>query len=306
MHSYKLPTKQKDNIHAQAQFAFEAIGTQWQISLFEPINAQKGALLQKQLQQRIADFDATYSRFRGDSLIAKIAHAAGRYTLPSDARPLFDIYEKLYEVTNGQVTPLVGQLLVDAGYDASYSLQPGVLRPVPRWEDVLVYDFPTLTVRQPVLLDVGAAGKGYAVDIVSKLLQQHGVHQFCVDAGGDMYYANPHDYSLQVGLENPNDQSEAIGVADVPPAHALCGSAGNRRTWGKYHHIMHPHELYSPRHIKAVWTIASSCMLADALSTCLFFVPPAQLAKQYTFEYAIVYQDDSLVYSPHFPGTFFS
>jgi FAD:protein FMN transferase len=306
MRSTKLPTKPRVKLVVHAQFAFEAIGTQWHISIFESISSQKSNELQRLVQERIASFDKTYSRFRDDSWVAGIARQAGTYKLPSDAQPLFDMYKELYEITDGLVTPLVGQLLADAGYDASYSLQNRALQAAPRWEEVLQYDPPTLTVRGPVLLDVGAAGKGYLVDIISELLRENGLQQFCVDAGGDMYYASATNQPLAVGLEHPADPTQAIGIVDLSPGRAVCGSAGNRRAWGEFHHIMHPTTLHSPRHINAVWTTAESCMLADALSTCLFFVSPAHLVKQYTFEYAIVHQDNSLTHSAGFPATFFS
>jgi thiamine biosynthesis lipoprotein len=306
MHSTKLPTKPKGSPVARSQFAFEAIGTQWYVSIFQPISLRQKTELQQTVQKRIATFDKSYSRFRDDSWVADVARQAGTYKLPSDAQPLFDLYKELYEITDGLVTPLVGQLLADAGYNASYSLQASTLQTPPRWEEALQYDFPTLTVRKPVLLDVGAAGKGYIVDIICELLRQNGLQQFCVDAGGDMYYSYPNERMLRVGLEHPADPTQAIGIANLPPGQALCGSAGNRRAWGEFHHIMHPTELRSPRHISAVWTVAKTCMLADALSTCLFFVSPMQLATQYTFEYAIVHQDNSLTYSAGFPATFFS
>jgi hypothetical protein len=47
-------------------------------------------------------------------------------------------------------------------------------------------------------------------------------------------------------------------------------------------------------------------MLADAMTTALYFVLPATLKKHYTFEYALLKNDYSLEYSSGFPGKFFS
>lgn len=49
------------------------------------------------------------------------------------------------------------------------------------------------------MIDVGAAGKGYLVDIVSEILRQAGHTRFVVDAGGDLRHAGEH--GLHVGLE---------------------------------------------------------------------------------------------------------
>ncbi len=238
-------------------------------------------------------------------MVTAMASQKGHYELPADAQPLLDLYAKLYDITDGAVTPLIGQSLADAGYDASYSLQPGVVSSPPAWDEALVYNFPDLSLRKPALLDFGAAGKGYLVDIISDLLSVHAIHSFCVDAGGDMVYRTPTDQSLDIALEHPADPAQAIGIAHIRNQ-ALCGSATNRRAWDGYHHIMDPHSQTSPGHIQALWVVAANGLLADGLSTALFFVSPARLREQFDFEYAIVNSDYSLDYSPGFPADFFS
>ena len=233
-----------------------------------------------------------------------MARAPGRYQLPPDAQPLFDLYEQLYGLSGGAVTPLVGQLLADAGYDAAYSLQPGSLRQTPRWPDVLAYDFPYLTLARPALLDVGAAGKGYLVDIISALLDHDGITAYCVDAAGDMRHRASRDYPLEVGLEHPDNPAQVIGVAQLSNQ-SLCGSAGHRRAWAGFTHIIDPRTSSSPTHIKALWVTAATTLLADALTTALYFMPPQTLAEIYNFDYAILYKDYSLEYSHGFPATFY-
>lgn len=309
MPSSKSKTKPKPSDTAEPKvrirFRFAAIGTEWTIDIFEPLTDNLAGTVELAVRERIAQFDAQYSRFRDDSLVTAMARKASTYTLPPDAQPLFDLYRDAYTLTDGAVTPLVGQLLSDAGYDAAYSLKPGTLRRPPQWEEVLHYAYPQLTVRQPALLDVGAAGKGYLVDLVADVLRAYGVREFCVDAGGDMTYQNAADEPLRVGLEHPAEPEHVIGVAELPAGRSLCGSAGNRRAWAGLHHIMDPRTLASPHRIRAVWVTASNTMLADMLATCLFFVPPETL-KQYTFEYALVRDDLSLEHSAHFPASFFT
>jgi thiamine biosynthesis lipoprotein len=110
--------------------------------------------------------------------------------------------------------------------DAEYSLQSKTVRAARGWDEVLRYDFPLLTLKSPAVLDFGAAGKGYLIDIVSEILHTEGVKHFCVDAGGDMFYSHPENKLLEVALENPNDTSEAIGIATIANE-SICGSAGN-------------------------------------------------------------------------------
>lgn len=287
------------------ELRFAAIGTEWAIEFYNTSTSHITQKLQQSIQARIALFDHQYSRFRDDSLVARMARQAGIYRLPADAKPLLDMYHHLYQLTGGAVTPLIGQVLADAGYDAGYTLRPQSLRQPPVWDDVLQYKYPELTLKKPALLDFGALGKGYLVDLLAQLLREQGIKAFCLDASGDMSYQQTGRY-LEVGLEHPVRSDEVIGVVKLPSGQSLCGSAINRRAWGAYHHIIDPQKLTSPRHILATWAVADTTMLADALTTCLFFVSPELLQTRYTFSYALVYADYSLKHSQDFPAAFFT
>jgi thiamine biosynthesis lipoprotein len=183
-------------------------------------------------------------------------------------------------------------------------LEEKELSPAPLWEDTLLYKFPDLLVRKPVILDLGACGKGYLIDIVGELLEKEGIENYCIDAGGDIRQRSTTDTSVRVGLEHPDDMTQAIGVINLQNK-SLCGSAGNRRAWGRFHHIMNPKTMTSEENIKAVWVIADTTILADGLSTALFFTDPEKLAEEFTFEYLVVFRDMSIKKSESFPGELF-
>jgi thiamine biosynthesis lipoprotein len=283
---------------------FEAIGTAWSIDFYTEISEKKLALLQKEIFARIETFDKTYSRFRPDSIISKMANEKGTYVLPKDAAPLLNLYKKLYSITNGAVTPLIGNVLSEAGYDANYSLQAHTLHKPKEWDEVLSFDPPTLTIKEPTILDFGAAGKGYLVDIIGALLEEHGIDSYCVDASGDMLFKHHENKKLKVGLEHPEDPTQAIGIVDLSDG-SICGSAGNRRKWGDFNHIMNPHTLKASKEIRAAWAIAPTALLADALTTCLFFVPAQTMQKHFAFEYVIIKEDYTFEISKNFQGELF-
>jgi thiamine biosynthesis lipoprotein len=304
-----------------SQFTFEAIGTHWQIDLAENISGDTTQTLSPEqeqsvfalITQRIRIFDAVYSRFRADSLVTAMSHAPGEYRLPEDARELLHVYKKMYDMTHGLVTPLIGQALVDAGYDATYTLkQEKNLQTPYKWDEAIAYNYPTLSVYEPVLLDFGAAGKGYLVDLVGEVLDEQGITDYVIDAGGDMMQRSSKENigseNLRVGLEHPADTSKAIGVVTISNQ-SLCGSAGNRRAWSgvgeKFNHMINPETLHSPQDIIAIWVVADTTIIADGMATCLFFVAPQILQKEYTFEYVILKADYTFVKSAGFPGEIF-
>jgi FAD:protein FMN transferase len=291
---------------------FEAIGTHWTLDLPEALDPEVVSGVLREVRERIDRFDQSYSRFRADSIVTAISKAAGTYVLPVDAIPMMAFYRELYQATDGAVTPLIGNVLSDAGYDATYSLVERPMTSPKAWDDVMVWNPATceLTVHEPVLLDFGAAGKGYCVDIVATLLESRGIHSFVVDAGGDVCHRDLSRMymggggGLNVGLENPSDISQAIGVAIIRNQ-SICGSAGNRRRWGRFHHTIDPRTLQSPTELAAVWVVASSTMLADGLTTALQFVLPGQLERFGAFEYAVLNHHGLLATSSGFPAEFF-
>ncbi len=287
---------------ASTALEFEAIGTHWVIDLYD--SSTRAFELLPLIQNRISVFDKVYSRFQPDSLITAIAKKPGLYAFPKDAEPLFFLYQKLYQLTGGAFTPLIGQVMEDAGYDAHYSLESRKLEPPPTWEEAMVYKEQHLTTKRPIVLDFGAGGKGYLVDLVGKMLVEQGVSSFCIDAGGDILYRHKDAVKLKVGLEDPDDVSCVIGLAEVENA-SICGSAGNRRTWGEYHHIIDPRTLDSPRHILATWVVAKEGLVADALATALFLVPSKVLRTDFSFEYLIMYADRSVETSKNWKGELF-
>lgn len=227
------------------------------------------------------------------------------WRFPDDAGPLFDLYRRLYEATGGAVTPLVGRALEDLGYDRAYSLRPsGRVAPVPAWDEAVAWDGEALTTLRPVTLDVGAAGKGYLVDIVGGMLAEGGHDSFIVDGSGDIRHAGP--TPIRVALEHPLDTAKAIGVVRVHDG-AICSSATNRRAWGDgLHHVIDPATGLPTTRIRATWALAPTALEADGLSTALFFTDPGDLARHFDFEYVRMTAAGRVESSAHLDGELFA
>ena len=284
-----------------AAWQFEAIGTAWQIDTAEPLAPDTAAAV----TARIDDFDEVWSRFRPDSVVSTIALEGGSWVFDADSRALLDLYVELHDVTDGAVTPLVGRTLADLGYDEAYSLRAAAEpAAVPAWES-FEWTYPTLLAHEPLLFDVGAAGKGHLVDLVVAVLTEHGITQFTIDASGDLMHRQ--DEPLRVALEHPIDATRAIGVAELPRGRALCASATNRRAWGDgLHHVLDGRTGRPTRDVVATWVVADSCLLADGLATAHFLTDPARLMSRFEHEFVRMHADGRVEWSPDFPGEVFS
>lgn len=278
---------------------FEAIGTHWRIDTREALPST----VAQAVSDRVDEFDRDWSRFRPDSLVSRIAAQPGRHLLPADAGPLLDFYRELYDATSGRVSPLVGRTLEALGYDATYRLRAAADIPtVPPWDDALAWDGEALETVRPVLLDVGAAGKGYLVDLVSELLAHAGVDEHIVDASGDL---RTRGVPMRIALEHPLDPRKAVGVARVDHG-AFCASASNRRVWGDgLHHVLDAATGLPTGTVIATWVLAPSALVADGLATALFLDPDPQLATRHGAAFARMWGDGRVDASDHFPGEIF-
>lgn len=279
---------------------FSGIGTEWRLDTSTP---PISSTLSK-IKSRIEKFDRTYSRFRSDSLVRKLASTPGIYAFPPDAAHIIDFYRCLYDVTDGRFTPLIGSMLEHAGYDPTYSFRQRPQVPLPSWNEAMQWQGREVTTRQPIVLDIGAAGKGYLVDIVSTILDESGIDEYVIDASGDLRHKGTSEN--RVGFEHPLDSERAIGMIDVKNA-SLCASASNRRRWGQgMHHIFDPHAKQPVKNVIATWVIAKECMIADGVATALFFTSPEKLMEQFSFEYVRMYQNNTVDYSAALDGAMFT
>lgn len=275
-----------------AKYALEALGTSWSIETETPLSPQEI----EYIHNTVDKFEAIYSRFRNDSLVCRIRQTApGDYQFPDSIIELYDMYVRLEHISGGAINPLVGESLERLGYDADYSLAGDDTTPFipPSFTQTVVRQDDTVSFKQPVLLDIGAIGKGYFVDVLAGIVGFHHA-AYVIDGSGDVaVHTSVPDV---IGLEDPRDPTRVLGTVQLQDK-SLCASATNRRTWGNgLHHIIDATTGKSlDGDVLATWAITDTTMLADALATALFFVPVTTLRQEFgDFFYAVLRKDGSI------------
>lgn len=285
---------------------FQALGTVFTFTFFDEGRDEDLSRLAHLCEEKVHEFDALYSRFKSDSLVTKLSKQTGTVEVPEDLVAMLRLYQGLNKATAGKINPCIGFALEDIGYDAAYSLTPrNVVRAVPSCIDaVTIEDDTHITLHQEVLLDLGALGKGFVVDLIHDAVREAGVSRFLIDGSGDIRYFDANNETIVCGLEDPRNPQHAIGTLSLAGG-ALCASAVNRRVWRSFNHYLDPESKTSPEVVAAVWVKADTAALADGLSSALFFVAPEELSG-FSFEYLILNKEMGIKKSAGFTADFFT
>jgi thiamine biosynthesis lipoprotein len=274
------------------RWVFHAIGTRWEIETEHPLDDAA----RREVTRIIDAFDRDWSRFRSDSTVSRLAVAGGVVAAPPDTALLGGIFRDLDGATGGAVNPLVGDALARRGYDAQISGEDrGAAPSPPDWQRRMTWDARELRLTGPATIDVGAAGKGRLVDLVSEHLGARVAGTAVVDASGDLVVRGG---PVRIGLEHPFDMRRAIGVWEIGDG-ALCASAVNRRAWGDgLHHVLDARTGEPVRTYAATWVRAADALHADAVATALFFDGGPELAYRWGAEWVRMTTDGRVEWSP--------
>jgi thiamine biosynthesis lipoprotein len=192
--------------------------------------------------------------------------------------------------TAGAFDPTVGHELESRGFNRHYRtgrvVRTAITPPSSvSYRDVHVdEDARTITLRAPLILDLGGVAKGLAIDAAARELMpfQH----FAIDAGGDLYLASlkADGAPWSVGIRHPRRDGAIIETVSVTNA-AVCTSGDYER--GKPNvpgagHIVDPRTTAtraappsgSNDRVASATVVAPTAMAADALSTAAFVLGP--------------------------------
>ena len=224
------------------------------------------------------------SRFDPESEISKLSTRIG---MPVVVTPL--VFEAVRfalavaEESEGAFDPTVGALLEAQGFNRDYktgdiveAIVAGDGGSVPTYRDVLLDpDEHSITLRRPLLLDLGAVAKGLAVDMAARELAS--LENFAIDAGGDLYLGgtNGEGEPWTVGIRHPRSTSDLIDTLNVSNV-AVCTSGDYERRSAETdaHHILDASAGVAANKSASVTVLASSAMVADALGTAAFVLGP--------------------------------
>ena len=230
------------------------------------------------------DVEAACSRFEPESELRRLCSTPGRRVVASAL--LYQVVEyalRVAEASGGAFDPTVGRRMESLGFDRNWRTgrsspsAPGHPAVGVSYRDVLLdASQRTIELARPLLLDLGAVAKGFAVDMAVREL--HPLENFLIDAGGDVYVRGRNEYGRlwSVGIRHPRSEPEVIETLALTDG-AVCTSGDyERRASADVHHILDPSTGASASSVASVTVVAPSAMAADALATAALVLGPAR------------------------------
>ncbi|HVA92191.1 MAG TPA: FAD:protein FMN transferase, partial [Chloroflexota bacterium] len=222
-------------------------------------------------------------RFDPDSEVMELCGTVG---IPIEVSDLLfgalSLAQEIARLSQGAFDPTVGLTLERAGFNRNYRTGEPIHTMIdsdrrPTYHDVYLDETrQTVTLRRPMVLDLGAVAKGLAIDLAARELA--GYAGFAVEAGGDLFVGGRNDQGApwRIGIKHPLQPTTLIDTLDIRDL-AVCTSATYERRVDAgpiTHHLLDPRSGGSALGVASVTVIAPTAMLADALSTAAFVLGP--------------------------------
>jgi thiamine biosynthesis lipoprotein len=265
-----------------------AMGTVFSIYLYAGSEAEATVSFQAAFEE-IERLDETLSMYRCSSEISRINRLASGSAITTDPE-VFALLQKSQEFSrrsDGAFDVTVGALMRAWGFFRGQGRYPTgeelrASRENVGWKKMHL-DAATRTVRfaAPELeLDLGAIGKGYAVDRAGKVLLETGVEAALVDAGSSTLHAlnaPPGKNGWTVRVPSPGDREQTISTVTL--CNQSLSTSGSYEKFfelagQRYCHVMDPRSGRPVQGVLQTCLIASDSTTTDALSNAMFVLGP--------------------------------
>lgn len=268
-------------------FEFQAMASPCRIRLVGPDEATATRLAAAAVAE-VRRIEATWSRYRSDSVISHINAAAGRgrsVTVDDETAHLLNFAARLHQISGGLFDITTGVLRRAWDFKAARLPEPAALeaaRSLIGWDRVH-WDGRAIQLPEVGMeLDLGGIGKEYAVDRVATLLLEAGQHSGLVNLGGDLRVLGPHPDGRpwQLGVAHPREPDQVL--LHWPLAQGALATSGDYErffeTGGqRYCHLLNPLTGWPVQHWRAISVVAPACLAAGALSTVAMLSGPGAL-----------------------------
>src|SRR5438105_6112374 len=205
------------------RFSFRAMAAEHDIQLF----SASPAIAQRAADAAIADvlrIEANYSRYRDDSVTARINRSAGRERVEVDeetsaliryADQCFRLSEGRFDITSGVLQRVWDFGAPEPRVPSEEALAAACAKI--GWSRV---EWDEHTIRLPragMEIDFGGIGKEYAADRAATICREHGIAHGLINLGGDVRAigGQPDGSPWRIGIRDPRAADRAVALLAV-------------------------------------------------------------------------------------------
>ncbi|WP_158965900.1 FAD:protein FMN transferase [Paraglaciecola sp. L3A3] len=243
------------------------------------------AELQKKIDNELVNINQLMSTYINDSELSRFNQWDNTEAFPLSTQTLFVMTEakRLGELSGGLLDVTVGPLvnLWGFGPEARPEKIPTAADILAARERVglnrLILNESSASKTHPDLyVDLSTIAKGYGVDRIAEILQQHNIHNYLVEVGGEMRLSGEksNGKNWRVAIEKPLTTERAIERIISVGNNAIATSGDYRNYYEdegvRYSHLINPQTGTPISHnLVSVTVVAPSSMTADGLATAL-------------------------------------
>ena len=277
------------------------------------IKYEGSEILTEKIDAEFQKFNLSLNPFNPNSIISKVNRnepvEADDWFIEvfNKAKEVSDHSEGIFDIT---CAPLVN--LWGFGFSKMDSVTPQMIDSIKQfvgYQKVRLDGRKVVKDDSRILLNCSAIAKGYASDIIARLLEREGIENYMVEIGGEvtMKGVNQNGKCWRIGINKPEDDSTGI-KNDIEEVVQLCkkggvATSGNYRNYyvkdgKKYAHTIDPRTGYpSEQSILSATIVAEDCITADAYATA-FMAMGLEKAREAAknipgIEYYVIYSDEN-------------
>ena len=307
---FYLSGKRTDKIASLKRVTFGEDGKEEKLTLFKKAILSMGTVFEvsayasdknrvekafNDVLKEVNRLDLLMSNYKEESELSKVNKSAASAPIYCDNELAYIIEQSLQysDITDGAFDITIGPLMKKWGFFKGEGEIPAkedlesVLESVTYKNIIIEEKIKKSLVRDPSIvktisfknpdtqIDLGGIGKGYAVDMATRILKGNGINSALINFAGNIYaYGTPpRKESWVIGLQHPRKSEGLLSSFEIKDK-AVSTSGDYEKFFiidGKrYSHIIDPRTGNPVKDIVSVTIIADNATKADALSTGVF------------------------------------
>src|SRR3990167_9342747 len=264
------------------------MGTFAEVSIYSNDEKTAGMAIEESLDE-MERMDRIMSNYKNDSELSKVNKKAAKSPVPCNAELLDVIEQSQYysELSGGAFDITISPIVALWGFFREKGHVPPdkeieKLLPAVSYKNIVINKSNDTKKPATIFLkntqtqiDLGAIGKGYAVDKALENIKKCGIDNGCINLGGNIYVLGtpPGKNAWKIGVQHPRNVNEILGYLELKNE-ATATSGDYERFFefnGKrYSHIINPQTGRPVSGTIATTIVAPTSTEVDALSTSVF------------------------------------